>query len=304
MVPVAPAGFRLAAVAEVLAGAALVGRDILYRWPVQGWVLGKAFRVSRAAGFAHGIRYARGRPSACGVGVWGRPSAAASLLDAPSHAAPGLLGGGCCSAWPSFHGTTVMGRGPARLCRACSETMSIDPHPSLVLKQLNWTAGFFPEPAVVVRSLGPTAEYRCALLEYETASCDTGPLPVRDIKTASRVTSTSACPLRCRAPPSDHSRLPRPKRAVQPVAPRRRASARSSHGPQTQLGPAAGGAPRSMRPAMRSRRWRSGSVGPPDPGRGCPELVKPVLLTDIGACMSRHELTMGRRDLLSLRPVP
>jgi hypothetical protein len=24
---------------------------------------------------------------------------------------------------------------------------------------------------------------------------------------------------------------------------------------------------------MRSRRWRSGSVGPPDPGRGCPELV-------------------------------
>ncbi len=79
VVPVA-AGFRLAAAAEVLAGAALVGRDILYRWPVQGWVLGKAFRVSRAAGFAHGIRYARGRPSA-----------AASLLDAPWHA-PGPAG--------------------------------------------------------------------------------------------------------------------------------------------------------------------------------------------------------------------
>jgi hypothetical protein len=41
-------------------------------------------------------------------------------------------------------------------------------------------------------------------------------------------------------------------------------------------------------PAMRSRRWRSGLVGPPGPGRGCPEPVKPVLLTDIGVCMSQH----------------
>ncbi len=72
---VAPAGFRLATTAEVLAGAALVGRSILYRWPVQ--VLGKVVRVSRAAGFSHVLRYARG--SALGVGV------AASLLDAPSH---------------------------------------------------------------------------------------------------------------------------------------------------------------------------------------------------------------------------
>ncbi len=81
--PVAPAGFRLATTAELLAGAAaLVGRSILYRWPVpQGWVrvrvLGKVVRVSRAAGFSHVVRYARG--SALGVGV------AASLLDAPSH---------------------------------------------------------------------------------------------------------------------------------------------------------------------------------------------------------------------------
>ncbi len=45
-----PAEFRLATTAEVLAGAALVGRSILYRWPVQGWVLGKVVRVSRAAG--------------------------------------------------------------------------------------------------------------------------------------------------------------------------------------------------------------------------------------------------------------
>ena len=77
--PVAPAGFRLATPAEVLTGAALVGRSILYRWPVQGWVLGKVVRVSRATGFSHGVRYARG--SALGPGV----TEAASLLDPPSH---------------------------------------------------------------------------------------------------------------------------------------------------------------------------------------------------------------------------
>jgi hypothetical protein len=75
--PVAAAGFRLATTAEVLAGAALVGRSILYRWPVQGWVLGKVVWVSRAAGFSHVVCYAWG--SALSVGV------AASLLDAPSH---------------------------------------------------------------------------------------------------------------------------------------------------------------------------------------------------------------------------
>ncbi len=117
--PLAPAGFRLATTAEVLAGAqaALVGRSILYRWPVhrwpvQGWVLGKVVRVSRAAGFSHVVRYARG--SALGVGV------AASLLDTPGPPSrtargPGLRTGhgGCCSARPSFDfsGTTVMGCG-------------------------------------------------------------------------------------------------------------------------------------------------------------------------------------------------
>jgi hypothetical protein len=71
----------------LLAGAALVGRSILYRWPVQGWVLGKLVRVSRAAraGFSHVtvVRYARGWPLCVGV--------AASLLDAPSHG-PGPAG--------------------------------------------------------------------------------------------------------------------------------------------------------------------------------------------------------------------
>ncbi len=67
----------MATTAELLAGAALVGRSILYRWPVQGWVLGKVVRVSLAAGFSHVVSNARG--SALRVG------AAASLLDAPSH---------------------------------------------------------------------------------------------------------------------------------------------------------------------------------------------------------------------------
>ena len=81
----APQGFRLAQSAEALAGKALVQRLILYRWPVQGWVQGRVVRVSRAAGFSHGVRYARG--SAVGVG------AVASLLDVPSH------GGGPLGRW-------------------------------------------------------------------------------------------------------------------------------------------------------------------------------------------------------------
>jgi hypothetical protein len=74
---VAPPGFRLASSAEALAGKALVGRSILYWWPGQGWVQGRVVRVSRAAGFSHGVHYSRG--SALGAGE------AASLLDAPSH---------------------------------------------------------------------------------------------------------------------------------------------------------------------------------------------------------------------------
>ncbi len=51
---VAPTGFRLASLAEALAGKALVGRSILNRWPGQGWVRGRVVRVSRAAGFFMG----------------------------------------------------------------------------------------------------------------------------------------------------------------------------------------------------------------------------------------------------------
>jgi hypothetical protein len=90
---VAPAGFRLATAGEVLTGAALVGRSILHRGPVQGWVLGKV----EPGGWvlSHGVRYARPGGSALGVGE------AASLLDAPSHG-PGPAGRWVLLARPSF----------------------------------------------------------------------------------------------------------------------------------------------------------------------------------------------------------
>ncbi len=77
----APAGFRLAAPGEVRAGQALVGRSILYRWPPHGWVRGRVVRASRAAGFSHVVRYARG--SALGS------VEAASSLGTPSHGPAG-----------------------------------------------------------------------------------------------------------------------------------------------------------------------------------------------------------------------
>ena len=78
---VAPPGFRLAAPAEVLAGAALVGQAVLYRWPDAGWVRGTVARRTRAAGFTHVVRY--GRTSALGS------AETASLLDGALHGPAG-----------------------------------------------------------------------------------------------------------------------------------------------------------------------------------------------------------------------
>ena len=77
----APAGFRLAAPTEVLAGAELIGQAVLYHWPDEGWVHGTVARRSRTAGFSHVVRY--GRASALG------PVTASSLLDAASHGPAG-----------------------------------------------------------------------------------------------------------------------------------------------------------------------------------------------------------------------
>ena len=78
---VAPAGFRLAASPEVLTGTALVGKTVLYRWPVDGWVRGTVTGRSRTAGFSHVVRY--GHNSALGSAV------VPSLLDAASHGSAG-----------------------------------------------------------------------------------------------------------------------------------------------------------------------------------------------------------------------
>ena len=70
------AGFRVATMAEVPTGTALVGRPVLYRWPTEGWVPGKVVRVSRTV-----VRY--GRVSALGA------VESASLLDAALHGPAG-----------------------------------------------------------------------------------------------------------------------------------------------------------------------------------------------------------------------
>jgi hypothetical protein len=97
-----PAGFRLAAPSEVLAGSALVCQAVLYRWPVEGWVRGTVTGRSRAAGFSHVVRY--GRTSALGAGM------VPSLLEAASHGPAGrwvLLRRAV--RWLPISGSTVMG---------------------------------------------------------------------------------------------------------------------------------------------------------------------------------------------------
>ena len=77
---VAPAGFRVAAQTEALAGTALVGQAVLYLWPDYGWVRGTVARCSRAAGFSHVVLYSRA--SALG-------SVEAPSVDATSHGPAG-----------------------------------------------------------------------------------------------------------------------------------------------------------------------------------------------------------------------
>ncbi len=86
--PSCGSSFRLAPPAAALAGKALVGRSILYRWPVQGWAQGRVVRVRRAA------RMGCAKPSA----RWRRPLCWTPL---PSRTALGRRVGGCCSALPS-----------------------------------------------------------------------------------------------------------------------------------------------------------------------------------------------------------
>ncbi len=89
------------------------------------------------------------------------------------------------------------------------------------------------------------------------------------------------------------------------MAPRRQVSARSSRGPLTARRPsrAVHHGACGPEPAMRSRRWRRGSVGPPDPpARGCPDLVKPEFLADIGVRMPHQRRDTDARACSLVRP--
>ena len=96
------AGFRLAAPAEDLTGAALIGQAVLYHWPTEGWVRGTVARRVHARGAL--------RPH-FGARVGGDSLASRRGLARPGRA----LGAppSCALAWPSFSRTPVMGL-PAR----------------------------------------------------------------------------------------------------------------------------------------------------------------------------------------------
>ena len=55
--PAPPAGWRLATPGELVSGPALLGRQVLFLWPTDGWVRGTVVRLSRARGFSHVVRY-------------------------------------------------------------------------------------------------------------------------------------------------------------------------------------------------------------------------------------------------------
>jgi hypothetical protein len=62
-------------------GGDLVGAQIFYRWPTEGWQRGRVARTCPRAGFTHVVTY--GRSSALGAVV------VDTLLDAASHGLQG-----------------------------------------------------------------------------------------------------------------------------------------------------------------------------------------------------------------------
>jgi len=71
----------LAQAVEVRAGKALVGAQVLYRWPADGWVQGRVRRVCRKTGFSHVVGYVSSSPLGA-VEV-------DTLLDEASHGSDG-----------------------------------------------------------------------------------------------------------------------------------------------------------------------------------------------------------------------
>jgi hypothetical protein len=102
-----PAGSRLAAPSEVLAGSALVGQAVLYRWPVEGWVRGTVTGRSRTAGsvLARGAVRPHLRPRGGGVALASESRRGLTRPCGPLGSPP------ACGAlvWLPFSGSTVMG---------------------------------------------------------------------------------------------------------------------------------------------------------------------------------------------------
>ena len=73
----APAGWRLAAPAELRAWPDLFDAQVLYQWPLEGWVQGRGRSVCKRAGFLHVVGYA----AASSLGAM----EANSLLDVALH---------------------------------------------------------------------------------------------------------------------------------------------------------------------------------------------------------------------------
>ncbi len=63
--------------AKLRAGPALVGAQVLYQWPLEGWVQGRGSSVCKLAGFSHVVGYA----AASSLGAM----EANSLLDVALH---------------------------------------------------------------------------------------------------------------------------------------------------------------------------------------------------------------------------
>ena len=155
-----------------------------------------------------------------------------------------------------------------------------------------------PAPASMLKSLGPRAQNPTADSELRDALVSASCGSVRDLREMSRhMTSHVHVRVPLSAP---MTRRLRPWTAHGSLGPLGsgsrchlpwRASTRTAAAPAARSRPAdpvGSGGRRCVaeQPVMRSRRWPSGSVGPPGPARRCPDPVKPILLMDIGVCMS------------------
>jgi hypothetical protein len=94
--PLPPAGFNVDAAPSSELGAALVGRQLIYRWPDDGWQRGTVARLCPRPAFSHVAAYTRqtsaprGAADSLSLSLSLRGTAD-SLLDSASYTARGVL---------------------------------------------------------------------------------------------------------------------------------------------------------------------------------------------------------------------